>query len=144
MNRLYSLLTVMVVMVGAPFFFVTQEALAQVFAGTAGNDILFGTEGNDDLKGRAGDDYLDSGGGDDTIEGGRGNDEIIPGEGDDEVYAGAGDDKIYARDTNSVDFIDCGGGFDRVETIHRDDRTLSNCERAPGPRRDIKDPVLFP
>ena len=142
MYRLYILLTVMVVMVGAPFFFVTQEALAQVFAGTAGNDILFGTEGNDYLKGRAGDDYLDSGGGDDTIEGGRGNDEIIPGEG--EVYAGAGDDKIYARDTNSVDFIDCGGGFDRVETIHRDDRTLSNCERAPGPRRDIKDPVLFP
>jgi hypothetical protein len=43
--------------------------------------------------------------------------------------------RIYARDTNSRDFIDCGAGFDRVETIHRDDRTLSNCERALGPRQ---------
>jgi hypothetical protein len=34
-----------------------------------------------------------------------------------------------------VDYIDCGGGFDKVETIHRDDRTLSNCERALGPRQ---------
>jgi hypothetical protein len=49
--------------------------------------------------------------------------------------AGAGNDKIYARDTDSLDTIDCGGGFDKVETIHRDDRTLDNCERALGPRR---------
>jgi Ca2+-binding RTX toxin-like protein len=144
MNRLCTLLTVMVVMVGAPFFFVTHEALAEVFTGTAGNDILVGTAGDDELKGRAGDDYIDGGGGDDTIEGGRGNDEIIPGEGDDEVYAGAGDDKIYARDTNGADFINCGPGFDQVETIHRDDRTLSNCERALGPRRgNIPPPSLI-
>jgi hypothetical protein len=51
------------------------------------------------------------------------------------VYAGAGDDLIYARDTGGLDYIDCGSGFDKVETIHRDDRTLSNCERALGPRR---------
>jgi len=51
------------------------------------------------------------------------------------VYAGAGNDRIYARDTASEDVIDCGGGFDQVETIHRDDRTLSNCERALGPRK---------
>jgi hypothetical protein len=54
---------------------------------------------------------------------------------DDKVYAGAGNDRIYARDTNGVDFIACGAGFDKVETIHRDDRTLSNCERALGPRQ---------
>ena len=51
------------------------------------------------------------------------------------MYAGYGDDLIYARDADDVDFIDCGGGFDKVETIHRDDETLSNCERALGPDR---------
>jgi RTX calcium-binding nonapeptide repeat (4 copies) len=122
MNRLYILFTVMVVMVGAPFF-AAHEALAEVLTGTDGDDRLVGTDR---------DDRLDGGGGDDTIEGGGGNDEIFPGEGDDVVYAGAGDDLIYARDIGGVDYIDCGGGFDRVETIHRDDRTLSNCERTPG------------
>jgi hypothetical protein len=51
------------------------------------------------------------------------------------VYAGYGDDLIYARDTDGVDYIDCGPGFDMVETIHRDDVTLSNCERTLGPER---------
>jgi hypothetical protein len=51
------------------------------------------------------------------------------------MYAGAGNDRIYARDTASFDYIDCGGGFDQVGTIHRDDVTLSNCERALGPRK---------
>ena len=51
------------------------------------------------------------------------------------MYAGAGNDLIYARDTDGVDYIDCGAGFDKVETIHRDDRTKSNCERALGPRQ---------
>jgi Ca2+-binding RTX toxin-like protein len=138
MNRLYILLTVMVVMLAAPLFG-AHEALAEDFLGTALNDPLFGTEGDDYLKGRAGDDYLDAAGGNDTIEGGRGNDQIIPGEGADVVYAGAGNDRIYARDTSSEDVIDCGGGFDQVETIHRDDRTLSNCERALGPRKGIID-----
>ncbi len=66
-------------------------------------------------------------------------DVIVPGEGEgegeDEVEAGSGDDLIYARDTDGFDFIDCGGGFDKVETIHRDDRTKKNCERTLGPRR---------
>jgi Ca2+-binding RTX toxin-like protein len=134
MNRLYILLTVIVVMVAVPLFS-THEALAEAFTGTALDNTLFGTEGDDFLTGRAGDDYLDAAGGNDTIEGGRGNDQIIPGEGADVVYSGAGNDRIYARDTASVDVIDCGGGFDQVETIHRDDRTLSNCERALGPRK---------
>ena len=134
MNRLNILLTVMVVMLAAPLFG-AHEALAEDFLGSALNDPLFGTEGDDYLSGRGGDDYLDAAGGNDTIEGGRGNDQIIPGEGADVVYAGAGNDRIYARDTASEDVIDCGGGFDQVETIHRDDRTLSNCERALGPRK---------
>jgi hypothetical protein len=48
------------------------------------------------------------------------------------VYAGYGDDLIYARDTDGVDYIDCGPGHDQVETAHRDDNTLSNCERTLG------------
>jgi Ca2+-binding RTX toxin-like protein len=122
MNRLYILLTVMVVMVGA--FFAGHEALAKDLTGT-GDDTLVGTDREDHLKGR---------GGDDKIKGSGGNDEIIPGEGNDKVYAGAGDDRIYARNTDGVDYIDCGEGFDVVETIHRDDKTKKNGERALGPR----------
>jgi hypothetical protein len=91
--------------------------------------------GDDYIRALAGDDLLGGGAGDDVVRGGGGNDKIYPGEGPDIVLAGAGNDKIYARDTNSLDTIDCGGGFDKVETIHRDDRTLDNCERTPGPRR---------
>ncbi len=131
MKRLAILLTALLVML----VLASGVALAADFIGTSGNDALTATEGDDYLEGRAGDDYLYGLGGDDIIYGGRGNDRITPGEGADEVYAGAGDDLIYARDTASYDYIDCGGGFDQVETIHRDDVTLSNCERALGPRK---------
>jgi Ca2+-binding RTX toxin-like protein len=131
LKRLAILLTALLVIL----VLASGVALAEDFLGTSGNDTLTGTEGNDLLKGRAGDDRLEALGGDDDIYGGRGNDRIYPGEGADDVYAGAGDDLIYARDTASLDYIDCGGGFDQVETIHRDDITLSNCERALGPRR---------
>ncbi len=112
-------------------------ALAADFIGTSGNDEFPpGTEGNDYFEGRAGDDRINALGGDDIIYGNKGTDRITPGEGADQVFAGAGDDLIYARDiTPSIDTIDCGGGFDWVETIHRDDVTLSNCERAWGPRK---------
>ena len=42
MNRLYILLTMMVVMVGA--LSATHEALAKVLTGTAGEDTLVGTD----------------------------------------------------------------------------------------------------
>jgi Ca2+-binding RTX toxin-like protein len=139
------LMTLMVVMVASPLFG-AHEALAEAFPGTASNDILIGTasndtligyEGNDYLDGRAGDDYLDAGVGvTNTIKGGRGNDRIYTREGFNDVDAGAGNDLIYAREeTASYDHIDCGAGFDRVETLHREDVTLSNCEIALGPRR---------
>src|SRR5688500_11885412 len=131
-NRLHILLTVMVVMAGA--LFVGQEALAKVFTGTAGDDTLVGTDGEDSLKGRAGEDRLKGNRGEDRLKGNRGNDKIIPGKGSDKVYAGAGNDRIYARGTEGVDHIDCGSGFDKVETIHRGDQTKSNCERTLGPR----------
>ena len=101
-------------------------------SGPTGDDRLDGRGGDDEIEGGGGNDRLKGGGGDDEMEGGTGNDEIIPGEGDDEVDAGAGNDSVYARDTDGVDYIDCGGGFDKVETIHRDDRTKSDCERSLG------------
>ena len=119
-------------------------AYAKIISGTPDNDYLLGTIKKDLIRGRGGDDYIRAlagvdlllgGPGDDVVRGGGGNDRIYPGEGPDIVLAGAGNDKIYARDTDSLDSIDCGGGFDKVETIHRDDRTLDNCERTPGPRR---------
>jgi Ca2+-binding RTX toxin-like protein len=96
MNRLYILLTVMVVMVGA--LFAAHEALAEILTGTAGDDTLLGTDGKDRLKGRRGADRLQGSLGEDHLKGNRGDDEIIPGDGNDKVYAGYGDDLIYARD----------------------------------------------
>jgi Ca2+-binding RTX toxin-like protein len=130
MNRLYILLMVMVVMVLG--FFAGHEALAKVLTGTAGNDTLLGTSRADRLWGGGGEDHLKGNRGNDHLWGGRGNDKIFPGEGNDKVYAGYGDDLIYARDTHGVDYIDCGPGHDQVETVHRDDNTLSNCERPLG------------
>jgi hypothetical protein len=124
MHRLCILLAVMVVMVRA--LFAGQDALAKVFAGIGGDDTLVGTDRADSFTGRDGEDRL---------KGSRGNDKIFPGEDNDKVYGGAGKDLIYARDTDGEDYIDCGAGFDKVETIHRPDETLHNCERAPGPDR---------
>ena len=56
MNRLYILLMVMVVMVGAPPFFAAHEALAELLTGTSGNDTLLGTDKDDRLTGRGGED----------------------------------------------------------------------------------------
>src|ERR671918_613519 len=133
MMRLNILLAVMVVMAGA--LFSGHEALAKVLTGTPGEDTLVGTDRYDRLSGGPGQDFLKGNSGNDTIWASRGNDKIHPGAGEDKVYAGYGDDLIYARDKDDVDYIDCGPGFDKVETIHRDDETLSNCERAVGPDR---------
>ena len=89
----------------------------------------------DRLQGSLGADHPKGNRGNDRLWGSGGNDKIIPGDGNDKVYAGRGDDLISARDTDGVDFIDCGPSFDKVETIHRDDVTLSNCEKAIGLRR---------
>jgi Ca2+-binding RTX toxin-like protein len=141
MKKLYALASAMMI-IGVLLF--AAEVMAETLRGTAGEDTLIGTpkddrlsgRGDDDrLSGRRADDIVKGGGGDDKVKGGSGDDKIYPGEGDDEVYGGGGNDLIYARDTDGRDFIDCGPRFDKVETIHRDDVTLSNCERALGPRR---------
>lgn len=113
MKRVMLVLVAVVMLVG-----LAAPVMARVVVGDSGDDRLRGTRGDDRLNGRAGDD------------------KIRPRAGDDRVFAGAGDDLIYARDARGRDYIDCGAGFDKVETIHRDDKTLSNCERTPG-KRDI-------
>jgi len=138
----------MVVMLLAVF--ATHKGLAKVLTGTSGDDTLVGTDGNDHLKGGGGEDHLKGRRGADHLWGGlgedylignrgadrlwgsRGDDVIFPGKGNDKVNAGYGDDLIYARDPHGLDYIDCGPGHDQVETIHRDDKTLSNCERTLG------------
>jgi hypothetical protein len=83
MHRLYILLTVMVVVVGA--FFAGHEAVAKLLTGAGGNDELVGTNEADRLKGRAGNDRLSGRVGNDHLWGGRGSDKIWPGKGDDLV-----------------------------------------------------------
>jgi hypothetical protein len=56
MNRLYFLLTVMVVMLGA--LFAEQEATAKVLTGTGGKDRLIGTDRENRFTGRDGEDHL--------------------------------------------------------------------------------------
>jgi hypothetical protein len=56
MNRLYFLLTVMVVMLGA--LFAGQEATAKVLTGTGGKDRLIGTDRENRFTGREGEDHL--------------------------------------------------------------------------------------
>jgi Ca2+-binding RTX toxin-like protein len=158
-RRLTVLLMPVMILMVAAILLGAHKALAEVFNGTAGDDTLIGTAGDDTLSGLEGNDYLDGRAGDDrldaghgvtnTIKGGRGIDRIYTrnlsplrseeclseGEaGCNYVYAGAGNDLIYAREeAYSYDYIDCGAGFDRVETIHKQDRTLENCERTLGP-----------
>ena len=150
LNRLSILLTVMVVMLLA--FLAADQALGKVHTATGSENTLVGTDGADHLKGGSGADYLKGRGGadhlwgdvgkdhlignrgNDHLWGSRGSDKIWPGKGNDTVDAGYGDDLIYARDPHGLDYIDCGTYCDQVETIHRDDKTRSNCERALGPR----------
>jgi Ca2+-binding RTX toxin-like protein len=81
MNRLYILLTVMVVMVGA--LFAGHQALAKILTGTAGDDTLVGTDGKDRLKGRSGADHLKGSRGEDRLKGNRGNDRLWGSRGND-------------------------------------------------------------
>ncbi len=74
MNRLYILLTVMVVMLGA--LFATHEALAKVLTGTGGKDRLLGTDRDNRFTGRDGEDHLKGSRGADHLWGSRGNDKV--------------------------------------------------------------------
>ena len=126
MNRLYILLTVMVVMLTAPLFG-AHEALAEDFLGTAFNDPLFVTEGDDYLKGRAGDDYLDAAGGNDMIYGNKPATTLTGAQSDDvgdstrdlidcaylESRGNSGPDVGYGGDRNTDVVVDCSNRDDQ-------------------------------
>jgi Ca2+-binding RTX toxin-like protein len=101
-------------------------AILLLSATTLAAKSVYGTSGPDTLYGSPKADRIHSKASDDTI---------YPKAGDDRVHAGRGDDVIYARDRGGKDYIDCGPGRDAVETIHKDDVTLGNCERAWGPKK---------
>src|SRR5918997_4617380 len=135
MNRLCTLFTVMVVMVGA--LFVGHEALAKVFTGTAGDDTFVGTdrddrftgrrgsdrftgrEGEDRLKGSRGNDHLKGSRDGDHLWGSRGNDHLWGSQGNDKIVSGIGNDTMKGETGNDVltggpnnDTIDGGPGND--------------------------------
>ena len=77
---------------------------AQIYAGTAGDDLLRGGPGNDTLFGYGGSDTLDAGDGNDVLDGGDGNDSLSGGLGDDTLLGGAGND-----------ILDGGAGTNRLD-----------------------------
>src|SRR5918995_1009935 len=106
MNRLYMLLTVMVVMVGmVGAFFAAHEAIAKVLTGSGADDTLVGTDGDDLLTGNRGNDKIVSGEGNDTMKGETGND-ILTGGPNNDTMDGGGDNDTY---TFADDF-----GADRI------------------------------
>lgn len=114
-------------------------ALAEVFDGTADDDIAFaggsdddisGAGGADDLRGQDGDDTLAGEDGDDSLFGGLGNDTIAGGDGVDMLRGGGGNDillgesgpdRLFGDDGDDTlsggddaDFLKGGGGADDI------------------------------
>jgi Ca2+-binding RTX toxin-like protein len=84
----------------------TENIIAQLHAGTAGNDVIPGTTGNDVIRGQFGNDFLFGNEGDDVLDGGAGNDDIDGSLGSDTYLFGFGD----GRDTVHTNL-----GFDLTE-----------------------------
>ncbi len=101
--------------------------VANVFAGTNGDEIVYGLSGGDraalnpdsGLNGGAGDDNLFGQDGNDTLVGESGNDILVGGAGVDRVFGGLGNDTIrYVVDSDGVDtIIDGGADTDTVELV---------------------------
>jgi Ca2+-binding RTX toxin-like protein len=126
---------------------VLLTALADVFAGGAGDDRISGLEGNDRLCGEAGADRVSGGagddqlfgddcgtptgrGGNDVLSGGDGNDRLSGGPGDDRLSGGGGDDVLVGGSGHNS--YDAGAGADDVHAANGRHETI-DC----GPGRDI-------
>ncbi|MFL5896145.1 MAG: hypothetical protein ACJ76Z_13675, partial [Thermoleophilaceae bacterium] len=94
--------------------------------GFDGNDVMNGLRGADCIAGGAGNDRLSGGDGNDVIDGGPGNDRITGGAGRDRITGGTGNDSIDLVD-GSADTVNCGAGRDRVRMDSRDH--ARSCER---------------
>ncbi len=100
--------------------------VANVFAGTSGDEIVYGLSGGDrnalnpdsGLNGGAGDDNLFGQNGADTLVGEAGNDILVGGAGVDRVFGGLGNDTIRYVIGDGVDaVIDGGADTDTVEVL---------------------------
>ena len=104
------------------------NSVANVFAGTAGDEIVYGLSGGDrnalnpdsGLNGSAGDDNLFGQDGNDTLVGEAGNDILVGGAGVDRVFGGLGNDTIrhvigFGHGIDAV--IDGGADTDTVEIL---------------------------
>jgi len=99
-------------MLAVPFGVAESVNPCTVINGTEGDDILVGTSGCNKINGDHGDD------------------EITPGSGPDRVNGDDGNDTIYNPDDNSIDIINCEGGYDTVSTsgANNDGDRYRNCE----------------
>jgi uncharacterized repeat protein (TIGR01451 family) len=100
--------------------------------GFNGNDVINGLRGADCISGGAGNDRLSGGDGNDVIDGGSGNDRITGGAGRDRITGGTGNDSIDVVD-GSADTVNCGPGRDKVRLDSRD--RARGCERVIRARR---------
>lgn len=91
----------------------TGSAVADILAGTIGNDLLRALGGNDYVTGNGGDDDIRTGSGDDYAFGGAGGDTLRLGTGDDHGYGDNGADTVMAG--AGQDFVYAGTGDDLVK-----------------------------
>ncbi len=97
--------------------------LANILAGTIGNDLMEGRGGNDALTGSAGDDTLSGGTGDDRLSGGDGNDVLFMDAGNDQIDGGAGIDwlalagSVGIRISMTGNSRDATTGSDRISNV---------------------------
>jgi len=101
---------------------VTGSALAELFIGALGDDVLSGNGGADYIFGNFGADILNGNSGNDILIGHAGNDRLYGGSGDDELDTGDGDD--VASGSIGDDFAYGGAGDDLLAGNEGDDRLL--------------------
>ena len=139
-----TILALMVVM--AALLLAGGAAYAKIIQCTGGKcvgterlDLMRGTTGADEILGRGGNDQIsgDKGdndpAGDDVIRGGAGADVIVDDDGlngdSDQLFGGKGNDTLNVlEDDITVDFVDCGPGFDLVFADGEDFVKQDTCE----------------
>ncbi|MDO5609336.1 MAG: calcium-binding protein, partial [Pseudomonadota bacterium] len=91
-----------------------DQILAQLFAGTAADDVLQGTSADDVINGAGGNDRIWGGVGADTLNGGDGDDWLDGGEGDDILDGGAGNDRMIGGTGQNTFRFGRGDGQDII------------------------------
>ncbi len=93
-------------------FFEGDPDVADVYVGSADEDLISGADGNDRLDGAGGNDRIHGDGGNDALQGRAGNDHLFGGAGNDRMAAEDGDD--FAWGAEGDDSLGGGFGQDRL------------------------------